>query len=297
MAKRYTSEEACEIIVNDDFSDIDSKDSLDSEIESDSSSTASYLEVDSDPENDFPGKKVLIQKHTTTRGRQLNRGRRNVTTASSGRARTLSGRVIQSLSRGPRCQGRGPRTRRGTIHRHAAPSEQIDNRNSNTPDFPEMSDDEQVTNLEEHNATSEEEEEEEERNKWTENKLSVQNFVFNEKSGMNTDVPDNASPMYFFHLLLTEKFIQDLVTKTNEYAEITINSSCPLRRRSNMAAWKDVTGGEMRKFIGIVSAMGLVSLPSYKKYWSRDPVYKNHFFRNVISRERFELIMRFFLFW
>ena len=49
----------------------------------------------------------------------------------------------------------------------------------------------------------------------------------------------------------------------------------------------------MRKFIGIVFAMGLVSLPSYKKYWSRDLIYKNHFFRNVMSREHFERIMRF----
>ena len=39
--------------------------------------------------------------------------------------------------------------------------------------------------------------------------------------------------------------------------------------------------------------MGLVSLPSYKKYWSRDPIYKNHFFRNVMSREHFERIMHF----
>ena len=49
----------------------------------------------------------------------------------------------------------------------------------------------------------------------------------------------------------------------------------------------------MRKFIGIVFAMGLVSLPSYKKYWSRDPIYKNNFFRNVMSRERFEHIICF----
>ena len=121
----------------------------------------------------------------------------------------------------------------------------------------------------------------------------MQNFVFNEESGMNTDVSENPSPVYFFELLLTKQFIQDLVTKTNEYAEKTINASRPLHRRSNLADWKDVTVDEMRKFIGIVFAMGLVSLPSYKKYWSRDLIYKNHFFQNVMSRERFEHIMCF----
>ena len=125
------------------------------------------------------------------------------------------------------------------------------------------------------------------------NNPNVQNFVFNEESGMNRDVPENASPVYFFELLLTKQFIQDLLTKTNEYAEKTINASRPLRCRSNLVDWKDVTVDEMRKFIGIVFVMGLVSLPSYKKYWSRDPIYKNHFFRNVMSRERFERIMRF----
>ena len=123
----------------------------------------------------------------------------------------------------------------------------------------------------------------------------MQNFVFNEESGMNTDVPENASPVYFFELLLTEQFIQDLVTKTNEDAEKTINASRRLRCRSNLADWKDVTVDEMRKFIGIMFAMGLVSLPSYK-YWSRDLIYKNHFSQNVISRERFERIMCFLQF-
>ena len=65
-----------------------------------------------------------------------------------------------------------------------------------------------------------------------------------------------------------------------------------MHHRSNLADWKDVTVDEMRKFIGIMFAMGLVSLPSYKKYWSRDPIYKNHFFRNIMSREHFEPIMR-----
>ena len=116
--------------------------------------------------------------------------------------------------------------------------------------------------------------------------------MFNEESGINTDVPENASPVYFFELLLTKQFIQDLVTKTNEYAEKTINASRPLRCRSNLVDWKDVTVDEMRKFIGITFAMGLASLPSYK-YWSRDSFYKNHFSGNVMSRERFERIMHF----
>ena len=77
--------------------------------------------------------------------------------------------------------------------------------------------------------------EEEEGNNWTENNPSVRNFIFIENSGMNIDVPDNANPMYFFELLLTEQLIQESVTIK------TVNSSCPLRRRSKLETWKDVT--------------------------------------------------------
>ena len=39
-----------------------------------------------------------------------------------------------------------------------------------------------------------------------------------------------------------------------------------------------------------------MSLPSYKKYWSKDLLYKNEHFSSVMSRERSESILRFFNF-
>ena len=281
-------------LANDEFSESDSEHSLDHEIGSDSSSKVSYSEPDSDPENDFPGRKISISKQdatTTTRGRHLTLGRGNVTTTSRGRVRTRGGRGVQSLSRGSRARGRSATPRGGTIRRNGQSIDQNDKSNANTTGLPadKEGSNAEESNTSDDNATSKGEE----GDNWTKNNPSVQNFVFNEKSGMNTDVPENASPVYFFELLLTEQFIQDLVTKTNEYPEKTINASRPLRRRSNLADWKDVAVDEMRKFIGIVFAMGLASLPSYKKYWSSDPIYKNHFFRNVMSRERFERILRF----
>jgi len=63
-----------------------------------------------------------------------------------------------------------------------------------------------------------------------------------------------------------------------------------------MTLWKDVNCDEMRKFIGIIFSMGLISLPSYKKYWSKDYLYKNEHFSSIMTRERFESILRFFNF-
>ena len=110
--KNATVEEACEILMNED---LDSEDSLDYEIESDSSSV-SYSENHSDPENDFLGRKILIPKQDSTmraQGRPLNFGWWKVTTTSQGRVRKRGERKVQSLSRSPRARGRGPGTRGG----------------------------------------------------------------------------------------------------------------------------------------------------------------------------------------
>lgn len=58
----------------------------------------------------------------------------------------------------------------------------------------------------------------------------------------------------------------------------------------------DVTADEMRKFVGLILHMGLVSLPSYDLYWSTNRLYKNTFFSSVMSREKFQAIMRFWHF-
>ena len=160
MAKRYSTKEACEILMNDEFSE-----SLDYEIGSDNSSTVSYLEVDSDPENDFSGKKISISKQdatTTTRGRQPTLGRGNVTTTSHGRVITRGGRGVQSLSRGSRARGRGATTCGGTIRRNGQSIDQNDNSNANTTGLPAVSDKEgsnaEESNTSDHDATSKEEE-------------------------------------------------------------------------------------------------------------------------------------------
>ena len=81
--------------------------------------------------------------------------------------------------------------------------------------------------------------------------------------------------MFFFNLLLTDNLVDDLVAKTNQYAQKSINSVRPLRRRSVWNSWTVVDADEIKKIIGLLFSMGLVSLPSYNKYWSTDVLYKN----------------------
>ena len=84
--------------------------------------------------------------------------------------------------------------------------------------------------------------------------------------------------------------------KTKKYANKTISRNCPLCCRSMWNSWTEVTIDEMKKFIGLISSMGILSMSSYKKYWSKELLFKNEHFPTVMSRERFESIMRFFSF-
>ena len=95
--------------------------------------------------------------------------------------------------------------------------------------------------------------------------ITNDDFPFNERPDLKIDIPDNASPM-FFGLILTDEFVESLVSKTNEYANRLINANRPLRRRSIWKSWTDVNIPDMKKFIGLIFSVGLISLPSYEKY-------------------------------
>ena len=95
--------------------------------------------------------------------------------------------------------------------------------------------------------------------------ITNDDFPFNERPDLKIDIPDNASPM-FFGLILTDEFVESLVSKTNEYANRLINANRPLRRRSIWKSWTDVNIPHMKKFIGLIFSVGLISLPSYEKY-------------------------------
>ena len=62
----------------------------------------------------------------------------------------------------------------------------------------------------------------------------LKSFPFNERRDMKINVPENSYPMFFFGLILTDDFVEDLVKKTNEYADKAINRNrllCSIRAR------------------------------------------------------------------
>ena len=105
-------------------------------------------------------------------------------------------------------------------------------------------------------------------------------------------VPQSRTPYGYFFLFVTNEVLSIIVEETNRNAQQYI-SSHHNRRHSRLSKWKDTDMEEKKKFLGLVMYMGLVKYPSINDYWSGDPIFANEFCHSVMSRNRFQLLLRF----
>lgn len=104
-----------------------------------------------------------------------------------------------------------------------------------------------------------------------------------------------SSPFDYFNLLVNDRIIDLMVEQTNLYANQEINR-LQVTRSSRLKAWKETDHFEMRRFLGLLLHMGPNQSPKISSLWSQDPMYRNDFYKNVMSRNRFQLILRFWHF-
>ena len=127
----------------------------------------------------------------------------------------------------------------------------------------------------------------EEEYEWSDDTPTIKQFIFNEDTRLNIEAPSDDNPLFFFNLFVNDELLQQIVDRSNYYAARVINTSCPLRRSSVLNTWKDVTLEEMKQFFGLVFHMGIVVMPSYRSYWSKDRLYSNELFKSVMSEISF----------
>lgn len=135
-----------------------------------------------------------------------------------------------------------------------------------------------------------------EQNSWTRNQHDPPVFLFQEQAGIQVPVPGDAKPSFFLNLFLTDEFWQKMVEETNRYATQEINRNRPLRRNSRLNAWHPTTVEEMKVFLGLLLQMGPVNLPTLEHYWREENLYKTTLWRDKMSRNRFQNILRFWHF-
>ena len=65
------------------------------------------------------------------------------------------------------------------------------------------------------------------------------------------------------------------------------------QRSYRLDQWYETNANEIKRFFGLIIWIGLVRLPKIELYWINDERYNLRFPRSVMSRNRFELLLRF----
>ena len=110
-------------------------------------------------------------------------------------------------------------------------------------------------------------------------------------------LPTNPTVEDFFKLYITEEMIDHLVVQTNLYARQCLEKEKDnLKPHSRVHEWKPTDRAEMLTFLAILILMGIVHKPRLPMYWSTDSILATPIFNQVMRRDRFLLLVRFFHF-
>ena len=103
-------------------------------------------------------------------------------------------------------------------------------------------------------------------------------------SQINIGLPENATPLNFLDLCLDDKFYEQLTFQTDLHAAHSIAAHDILPCYSHVRCWKEVTGDEMRQFLGLYLLTGIIWKPEVAQYWSTSSVIKTPYFNDVMSQ-------------
>ncbi|KFM83301.1 PiggyBac transposable element-derived protein 4, partial [Stegodyphus mimosarum] len=128
---------------------------------------------------------------------------------------------------------------------------------------------------------------------WTEIQQNPELFIFQENVGVKLDT-SNFTVQTLVDLFFSEEFLALLVEQTNLYAAQEIAKCKAIKKSNRVSKWRDVSAAEMKVFIGLLLQMGPCSFPSIEHYWSTNKLYNVRFWRSNMSRNRFQLLLRYF---
>lgn len=126
---------------------------------------------------------------------------------------------------------------------------------------------------------------------WKDEACGMKKFPFTKKNQMLVELPESGEPYDYFRLLLDDKFLEDIITETNRYAQEILCSS-GISVRSRISEWKDLTKYELLRFIGLTFHMGTIKLNRMQDYWKKHRLFNLTCFSNYMGRDRYLIIMR-----
>ena len=105
---------------------------------------------------------------------------------------------------------------------------------------------------------------------------------FSQAVGPANVMPRESLALDFFQLFVDNRMLGNIIRETNRYA-------CQLlqARNKDVRSWKEVSLEELKAFLGLLIAMSIHRLPSFRDYWSSDWVLGVPEFAKVMPRNRF----------
>ena len=117
---------------------------------------------------------------------------------------------------------------------------------------------------------------------WRSEESDIEVPGFSKPVGAANPLPKDSTALDFFGQFIDNRMLSIIVKQTNLYARQSLTG-----KNKDAGAWKDVSLEELKAFLGLLIAMSIHKLPSYRDYWSTDWVLGVPAFARVMARDRF----------
>ncbi|XP_044765983.1 piggyBac transposable element-derived protein 4-like isoform X1 [Coccinella septempunctata] len=99
-------------------------------------------------------------------------------------------------------------------------------------------------------------------------------------------------PIDYYFGFVDFKIIDEIVNQTNLYATQFLLNDDRISNQSSVKKWEPTTRAEIIHFIGLLGYTGIVRMNTLRDYWSQKWILRSEVARSVMSRNRFELLLK-----
>ncbi|XP_040070609.1 piggyBac transposable element-derived protein 4-like [Ixodes scapularis] len=114
-------------------------------------------------------------------------------------------------------------------------------------------------------------------------------FPFVGSPGFKGHLEEGNGVVEYFEQFFDEELVDLIVAETNRYATQFLRS----HHVSHLKTWRQIDKKELMTFFALIILQGVIEKPDVKSYWSTREVLRTPAFGDVMSRDRFMLIMKF----
>jgi len=126
---------------------------------------------------------------------------------------------------------------------------------------------------------------------WSSGASTRQRLAFTGQSGLRVVVDNSDDPLSFFHLFITSEIMDVIVVETNRRAA-QLASQKHARPHARLNKWCDTNADEMHVFVALILYQGIIQKPTLDSYWTTRLLLSTPYVRFIMSRDRFELLLR-----